>query len=132
PGGFADGPLRQHRGEMFALLDGTAHVVDGPGRVLRGFGCGLDCLVRKRLTYERGDRVRHCQALGADGADGHARLGDVAALEAQVGTAVDHGDVHLVARDEALPGRTAVRLRGREVQVDNELAWAQDVGAGAG
>ena len=43
------------------------------------------------------------------------------------GRRVAHGDVHLVARDEALEGGAAVRLRRREAQRDEQLARLKHV-----
>ncbi len=66
-----------------------------------------------------------------DGADGDPCRADVVAFEPDVGRRVGHGDVHLVAGDEALPGGAAVRRGRREVQRDDELARLQHVAAGA-
>src|SRR3972149_3707086 len=131
-GRLAEGPLDEHRCEMLALLDGAAHVVDGPGGGPGGRGGGLDRLVRQRPGQDGVCGLLDQEAGGGDGADGDAGGGDVRAVEAEVRGGVDDGDVHLVAGGEALPGGAAPRGGGRELEGDDELARPEDVCAGAG
>src|SRR5688500_9561883 len=115
---------------MFALSDGAAHVVDGLRGGLRCFARGFDRRFGQRLADEGGrgfgDHDR-CRGYGADGDAGPAY--DVT-IEADVRGGVDDGDVHLVARNEALPGGAGTGLRRREVYRNDELARLQDIASG--
>ena len=118
---------------MLALRGGAAHVGDrlrGRGRGRRG---RVDRRVADRLAGERVARRLHEERRRRDGAEGDARRLERRAVgrERDAGGGVHDGDVHLVARDEALERGAAVRRRRRERQRDEQLAGLQHVRPGA-
>ena len=110
--------LREHAGEVLALRGGAAHVGDrlGCGRPPRRRPSSIVASV----TGSSGERVagfRHEAAASARRRRARSRAdSNVRAVgrERDAGGGVDDGDVHLVARDEALEGGAAVRRRRRE------------------
>ena len=104
----------------------------GRGCVMRGLSRRGDRLVGDRAADQRLGGGGHHDRRCGDRAEGDAGVGHGVAIELDVGAAVDDGDVHLVARDEALPGGAAAGGRGCEVDRHHELAELEHVAAGTG
>src|SRR5215467_2789641 len=107
PSGSGNGALQsppcQHPDEVASLLDGTAHITNWSGRCLRSrrrLGYGR---IRNGLANEGSRSFLDQQWRGCNGTQSNAGRGHRSAVIAEHhGRAhAHHGDVHLIARDEA-------------------------------
>ena len=131
-GGEDGGPLGEHTGDLDAVLDGAALVVD---RVCRGGGRSGD-LGKGRLVEARADEgrlgVRNPHSGGRNSAEHHTGIGAGVAIHRDANSGADDGDVHLRARSHPDVRIAGVRRRIVDLELDDELTVGERELAGAG
>src|SRR5450432_1272015 len=103
-GGDGNGALQQHAGNLGAINDGTALVVDRTAGGGAGAGWGSQRGTVEFAAYERLRRRLDQQHGRRHRAEPDPRSGADSVFERKADADADHGDVHFSARDHAQIG----------------------------
>ena len=106
----------EHVTEVLPVLDGAAHVGDGPCGVTSDAGCYSDSLIIGRFASNGVPGFLNEQRRGSNRCQGHASLFDIAVIQDHRHSCSCYRDVHLVSGDEPDVVRAGVGNGGWEVK----------------